>query len=83
MSGCFRSLQEVPYTHGQGRGISESCGSKLYDLYVKAINDVKDSYCTCFVSLQNVGIDKGDIPDLTKVRVLKVYYLAISLYCLE
>jgi len=39
MSGRFRSLQEIPYTHGQGGGISESRGSKLHDLYVKATNN--------------------------------------------
>lgn len=39
MSGRFRSLQEVPHTHGQGRGISESRGSKLHDFNAKIAND--------------------------------------------
>lgn len=30
MSGRFRPLQEVSYTHGQGRRIFESRGSKLH-----------------------------------------------------
>lgn len=31
-----------------------------------------------FFSLQNVGIDKGDIPDLTKVHAQNtIYYLAV------
>lgn len=39
MSGRFRSLQEVPHTHGQSRGISESRGSKLHDLNEKTVLD--------------------------------------------
>lgn len=42
--------------------------SYTHDLNVKIANGVDTTKCT--FTLQNVGIDKGDIPDLTKVGVL-------------
>jgi len=49
-----------------------------YDLYVKATNN--NNYWHIFFFLQNVGIDKGDIPDLTKVCAQVLFI--ILLYCL-
>jgi len=80
MPGRFRPLQEIPYTHGQGRGISESRGSKLHARFEYENNRHNAVDTTkCIFTLQNVGIDKGDIPDLTKVGALKVLFI-ISLF---
>jgi len=40
---------------------------------------IKDSFIQHIFFLQNVGIDKGDIPDLTKVCALKVVLFIILL----
>lgn len=43
---------------------------------MKIVNVIKDKL-NIFFSLQNVGIDKGDIPDLTKVRALKILLIIL------
>lgn len=50
--GEFLKVAEVSYT---------------YDLSVKT-TDILNWHNWTYFFLQNVGIDKGDIPDLTKVR---------------
>lgn len=48
--------------------------SYKYNLNTNIANIIKDKL-NIFFSLQNVGIDKGDIPDLTKVRALKILFI--------
>lgn len=52
--------------------------SYTHDLNVK-IADEDDTINRIF-TLQNVGIDKGDIPDLTKVGVFKVPFIITLFY---
>lgn len=77
MPGRSGSVQKVSHTNGSRRWISQSCRGEINEkcfiiFYIRVSSfssEFNERYLMNFIfSFQNVGIDKGDIPDLTKVR---------------